>query len=107
MFGIGTWEMVVIFVIALLVFGPEKLPELAKKLGKGLGELRKATQEFKNTLDLEMNRDYTHKIDHEVQKPVEQPPLPIPPATSGKPEAERRTTEPASPSPEAPPDESV
>jgi TatA/E family protein of Tat protein translocase len=46
---IGFSEMLVIFVVALLVFGPKKLPELGKSLGKGIREFRKATSELKST----------------------------------------------------------
>ena len=46
---IGFSEMLVIFVVALLVFGPKKLPELGKSLGKGIREFRKATNELKST----------------------------------------------------------
>lgn len=50
MFGIGMPELMVIAVIALLVVGPKKLPDLAKALGKGLSEFRKATQSATDTL---------------------------------------------------------
>jgi sec-independent protein translocase protein TatA len=46
---LGFTEMLVIFVAALLLFGPKKLPELGKSLGKGIREFRKATDELKNT----------------------------------------------------------
>ena len=53
MFGIGLPELIIIMVIALIVLGPSKLPELARALGKGMAEFRKATQEIKESLDLE------------------------------------------------------
>ena len=43
MFGIGATELIVILVVALLVIGPKKLPELARSLGRGLAEFRRAT----------------------------------------------------------------
>src|SRR5262245_32945187 len=46
---LGFSEMLIIFVVALLVFGPKKLPELGKSLGKGIREFRKATNDLKST----------------------------------------------------------
>lgn len=51
MFGIGIPELIVIFIIALIIFGPKKLPELGKSLGRGLSEFKKATQEFKDSME--------------------------------------------------------
>jgi Tat protein translocase TatB subunit len=53
MLGIGMPELIVIAVIALIVIGPEKLPGLAKTFGRMFGELKKATNEFKDTMEVE------------------------------------------------------
>lgn len=50
MFGIGMTELVVILVIALLIFGPNKLPELARSLGRGFGEFRRASYDLRESL---------------------------------------------------------
>ena len=51
MFGIGPTELVVILVVALLVLGPKRLPEIARALGKGLAEFRRATADVTSELD--------------------------------------------------------
>ena len=53
MFGIGMPELIIILAIALIVIGPSKLPDLARALGRGMSEFRKATQEIKDSLDLD------------------------------------------------------
>ena len=55
MFGIGMPELLVIAGLALLLIGPKKLPDLARSLGKTLGELRKATDDLKGTISEEIN----------------------------------------------------
>ena len=53
MFGIGMPEMLLILAIALIVIGPKKLPDLAKSLGRAMREFKKATNEFKDTLQID------------------------------------------------------
>ncbi|MBN2054634.1 TatA/E family twin arginine-targeting protein translocase [bacterium] len=58
MFGIGIPELLVIMAVALLVFGPKRLPELGKALGRGLSEFRKASNELRDAMELD--RDNNH-----------------------------------------------
>jgi len=52
-FGIGVPELLVIFALALIVLGPEKLPQVAKQIAKFINQLRQAAEEFKSELDLD------------------------------------------------------
>ncbi|MGA1995290.1 MAG: twin-arginine translocase TatA/TatE family subunit [Bryobacteraceae bacterium] len=52
---LGTQEMIFIFVLALVLFGPKKLPEIGRTVGKALSEFRRASSELKATFDREMN----------------------------------------------------
>jgi len=54
MWNIGMPELVIILVIALIIFGPRKLPELGRSLGKSIGEFKKASNELRHTLDEEI-----------------------------------------------------
>ncbi|ABW68975.1 Sec-independent protein translocase protein TatB [Desulfosudis oleivorans] len=53
MFGIGMPEFLLILVVALIVIGPKKLPDLARSLGRAMGEFKKAAREFKDTMNVE------------------------------------------------------
>lgn len=63
MFGIGIPELLVILVVALIVLGPQRLPEVARSLGKGLGELRRAANGLTDEL-----RDATSAIENESRQ---------------------------------------
>src|SRR5207249_7253021 len=60
MFDIGLQEMLVIGVIALLVFGPSRLPELGRRLGRAMREFRRASDEFRRTVETNLNLNDDH-----------------------------------------------
>jgi len=57
MFNLGFPELMVIFTLALLIFGPRKLPELGKSLGRGLSEFKRATNDLKRTWEEEVKSE--------------------------------------------------
>ena len=66
MFGLGVPELIFIMVLALLIFGPKRLPEIGRTLGRGMSEFRKASNDLKRTINVELALD-------------EQPPPPVRP----------------------------
>src|SRR5512147_849160 len=74
--SIGMQELIIIFVIALIIFGPRKLPELGKSLGKSIAEFKRASNELRNTLEEEI------RVDEQRQKT---PSAPLPAATATSP----------------------
>jgi TatA/E family protein of Tat protein translocase len=71
MFGIGMPEMLLILAVALIVFGPKRLPELAKSLGRALGEFRRATSDLKDSIASETGLDEVRSSLDEVKKDVQ------------------------------------
>ena len=95
--SIGMPELIIIFVIALIIFGPRKLPELGRSLGKSLAEFKRASNELRNTLEEEIRlEEQKPKVEEpihrtEPSKTAEAPPAAIEPheepvgvGTSGK-----------------------
>ena len=88
MFGsIGMPELIIILVIALIIFGPRKLPELGRSLGRSIGEFKRASNELRNTLEeeirVEEQRDQREAIRAEQVSAVAAaaPPAPTTPST--------------------------
>src|SRR6185369_15685728 len=93
MFGsIGMPELVIILVIALIIFGPRKLPELGRSLGKSLGEFKRASNELRNTLEeevrVEEQREQKAKMQAEQASALAASAQPVTPGSSGSPVTE-------------------
>ncbi|OFV96929.1 MAG: twin arginine-targeting protein translocase TatB [Acidobacteria bacterium RIFCSPLOWO2_02_FULL_61_28] len=78
--NIGFPELIVIFVVALLVFGPRRLPELGRSLGRGLAEFRRASSDLKNSIEREIEAAEIEsaKIVHPVAEQPSAPSNPVP-----------------------------
>jgi TatA/E family protein of Tat protein translocase len=74
MFGIGMPEMLLILAVALIVIGPKKLPDLARSLGKAMGEFKKATSELKESIQIDSElkdvKTAFNEIDRDLKKPA-------------------------------------
>jgi TatA/E family protein of Tat protein translocase len=81
MFGtLGGQEIIFILVIALIVFGPRKLPEIGKSIGRMMAEFRKASNDFRRTLEDEVEADKARAVDPVTPAPAETP-VDTPPST--------------------------
>jgi len=74
MFGIGMTELLLIVGLALIVLGPKKLPDLARALGKGFAEFKRATNELKNTIEIETRTEEVKQAREKMQQEGARPP---------------------------------
>ena len=79
--SLGSTELIFILIVALIFFGPRKLPQLARSMGKGLAEFRKASDDFKRTWEREVALETSRLEDTTMLEPERQPtyePVPTP-----------------------------
>ena len=87
MFGtLGGPELFLIFVVALIVFGPRKLPEIGKSLGKMMAEFRRASNEFRSTIESEVEAEKIRDA-MRIEPPKVEPVAPAQPASTVEPAA--------------------
>lgn len=71
MFGsLGIPELIVIFALALLLFGPRQLPQIGRSVGRALGEFRRASNEFKRTIEEEVAAEEIREVGREIRRDV-------------------------------------
>ena len=90
--GLGSTELLFILVIALIFFGPRKLPQLARSMGKGLAEFRKASDDFKRTWEREVALE-TAKLEDNSLLEAQKQPVYEPPQTFDQPVIETSNSE--------------
>jgi sec-independent protein translocase protein TatB len=70
MFELGFWEMVLVAVIALVVFGPEKLPQFARRAGYWIGRIRRQVNDVRNDIEREIAMDEIRRASEKLQAPL-------------------------------------
>jgi len=95
MFGMGSWELIIIFLVVLLVFGAKRIPEMAQGLGKGIKEFRKAVHEVQDEIAMPPASTQIKPPEESVAQGAS--------AAAGAPESQSQTPEKPQASPPAPP----
>jgi TatA/E family protein of Tat protein translocase len=106
MFGpLGVQELLLIFILVLIIFGPRKIPEIGRTLGKALGEFRKATDDLKSTIEREVRLEELQKITPPSLESLITPPESVSrsePVAAAAPQPEPQSEAPVEPATTAP-----
>ena len=105
MFGtLGMPELILIFVVALLLFGPRKMPQIGRSIGRAMGEFRRASNEFKRTIEDEVSADEIRDVEKDLKdfKKTVTDPVGI----SDLKESIKQTVDPTATTKKSPPEES-
>jgi sec-independent protein translocase protein TatA len=90
MFGLGAPELIFIFVLALLIFGPKKLPQIGRTIGKGMAEFRRASTELQRAVNTEIDDPPPRR-----HAPSPAPPAPVEPTAAAPPVLDAEGTTPS------------
>jgi TatA/E family protein of Tat protein translocase len=69
---LGMPELILIFVVALLLFGPRKMPEIGKSIGRAMGEFRRASNEFKRTIEDEVAAEDIREVEKDLKEDLKE-----------------------------------
>ena len=70
MFGVGTQELVIILVLALILFGARRLPEIGRAIGKAVRELKRSTQDFREAIEQEPPEDIKKEVEKKLSENI-------------------------------------
>jgi TatA/E family protein of Tat protein translocase len=73
MFSVGTQEVLIILFVVLMLFGGKRIPEVARALGKGMGDFRRAVRDVQHEIDLEMMKDPPRDGERKLSRPAAKP----------------------------------
>ncbi len=70
--SLGFQELILIFVVALLLFGPRRMPDIGRSIGRALGEFRRASNDFKRTIETEVGADEIRTVEKDLREVANQ-----------------------------------
>ena len=70
MFGVGTQELVVILILVLILFGPRRLPEIGRAIGKAVRQLRRTTEDFRDAIEQEPPEEIRKEVEKKLSENI-------------------------------------